>query len=189
MLDAAVQIDLGPAIDRLRHLWQCSRGTTSFADLQDRIARGKTDDLVFFAFDLLYRDGYDLTGATLEDRKAALAEIVPRDVSGMVRYSDHQQGRGPDFLRHACKYELEGIISKRRDKPYRPGRGTDWLKVKCLNNGEFIVVGFTEPNRSRAVDTPGTRMSIALASICWLCSATPLSGVPCRSRALLHGVR
>ena len=125
-------------------------GTTSFAELQDRIARGETDDLVFFAFDLLYRDGYDLTGATLEDRKAALAEIVPHDASDMVRYSDHQQGRGPDFLRNACKYELEGIISKRRDKPYRSGRGTDWLKTKCLNSEDFIVVGFTEPNRSRA---------------------------------------
>jgi bifunctional non-homologous end joining protein LigD len=124
-------------------------GTTSFAELQDRIARGRTDDLVFFAFDLLYRDGYDLTGAALEDRKAALAEIVPHDGSGMVRYSDHQQGRGPEFYRNACKYELEGIISKRRDKPSRPGRGADWLKVKCLNDDEFVIVGFTDPERSR----------------------------------------
>src|SRR5947207_7099069 len=72
-------------------------GTTSFADLQDRIATGQTDDLVFFAFDLLYGDGYDLTGAVLEDRKEALAEIVPHGSAGMVRYSDHQRGRGADF--------------------------------------------------------------------------------------------
>src|SRR5258706_13872027 len=124
-------------------------GTTSFADLQDRIATGWTDDLVFFAFDLLYRDGYDLTGAMLEDRKEALAEIVPRDTAGMVRYSDHQVGRGLDFYRQACKYELEGTIAKRRDKPYRPGRSTDWLKIKCLNRDEFVIVGFTDPERSR----------------------------------------
>src|SRR5260370_19892037 len=65
-------------------------GTTSFADLQDRIATRDTDDLVFFAFDLLYLDGFDFTGLALEERKRALAEIVPHDGSGMVRYSDHQ---------------------------------------------------------------------------------------------------
>src|SRR5205085_4007954 len=85
-------------------------GTTSFADLQDRIATGRTDDLVFFAFDLLYRDGFDLTGAALEARKAALAEVVPPNTAGMVRYSDHQQGRGAEFHRHACQYELEGTV-------------------------------------------------------------------------------
>src|SRR5207245_4491058 len=102
-------------------------GTTSFGALQDRIAGGDTSGLVFFAFDLLYRDGYDLTGAVLEDRKAALAEIVPHGSAGMVRYSDHQAGRGLDFYRQACQYDLEGTIAKRRDKPYRPGRSTDWL--------------------------------------------------------------
>jgi len=124
-------------------------GTTSFADLQDRIARGRTDELVYFAFDLLYRDGFEFTGAVLEERKAALAEIVPRDAAGTVRYSDHQQGRGPDFYRSACGYEVEGIISKRRDKPYRPGRSTEWLKIKCLNSDEFVVVGFTDPSGQR----------------------------------------
>src|SRR5205823_3349574 len=124
-------------------------GTTSFADLQDRIATGRTDDLVFFAFDLLYRDGFDLSGAALEARKTALAEIVPPNRAGMVRYSDHQQGRGAEFHRHACQYELEGTVAKRADKPYRPGRGADWLKVKCLNREEFVIVGFTDPERSR----------------------------------------
>ena len=124
-------------------------GTTNFADLQDRIATGRTDDLVFFAFDLLYRDGYDLTGAVLEDRKVALAEIVPRDTAGMIRYSDHQQGHGVEFYRQACRYEVEGTVAKRRDRPYRPGRSTDWLKIKCLNSDEFVIVGFTDPERSR----------------------------------------
>ena len=73
-------------------------GTTSFAGLQDAISSGKTDALMFFAFDLLYRDGWDLTGAALEDRKAALAEIVPPQAQGMLRYSDHQIGRGPAFF-------------------------------------------------------------------------------------------
>jgi bifunctional non-homologous end joining protein LigD len=120
-------------------------GTTSFARLQDALARDDTADLVYFAFDLLYRDGWDLTGAPLEDRKAALAALVPPAAEGVLRYSDHQQGRGPDFFRLACSHRLEGIVAKRRDQPYRPGRGSDWLKVKCHKRDEFVVIGYTEP--------------------------------------------
>ena len=95
-------------------------------------------------------DDYErVTGAALEARKAALAEVVPPNTAGMVRYSDHQQGRGAEFHRHACQYELEGTVAKRADKPYRPGRGADWLKIKCLNREEFVIVGFTDPERSR----------------------------------------
>ncbi|HEX3535790.1 MAG TPA: DNA ligase D [Stellaceae bacterium] len=124
-------------------------GTTNFAMLQDRIANGDTGDLLFYAFDLLYRDGYDQTGATLEDRKAVLAELIARDSDGTVRFSDHQTGHGQEFFDRACGYELEGIMSKRRDRPYRPGRGTDWLKIKCGKRDEFIIVGFTDPAGQR----------------------------------------
>jgi len=124
-------------------------GTTSFAELQDRIAREDTAGLVFFAFDLLYRDGYDLTGAALADRKAVLAEIVARQPGGAVRYSDHQVGHGPDFFRHACGYGLEGTIAKRLDRPHRPGRSADWRKIKCVKEDEFVVIGFTEPGGRR----------------------------------------
>jgi bifunctional non-homologous end joining protein LigD len=126
-----------------------SDGTTSFSDLQDAIATGRTGGLHFFAFDLLYRDGWDLTGASLEDRKAALSEIIPPHAQGMLRYSDHQAGSGPAFLRQACTFGLEGILCKRRDAPHRPGRGTGWLKVKCRNREEFVVIGFTDPEGSR----------------------------------------
>jgi len=124
-------------------------GTTSFGELQDRIARGDTSDLVYFAFDLVYRDGDDLTGVALEDRKAALAQIVPRQAGGIVRYSDHQEGHGPDFFRHACRYRLEGTVAKRRDRPYRSGRSSDWRKIKCHKKDEFVVIGFTDPNGTR----------------------------------------
>ena len=124
-------------------------GTTDFGHLQDAISNERTDSLVFYAFDLLHLDGYDLTGAALEDRKALLAELVPPHSTAMLRYSDHQVGRGPELLRHACGYGLEGIVSKRRDRPYRPGRSNDWVKVKCANRDEFIVIGFTEPAGGR----------------------------------------
>src|SRR5262249_1789671 len=83
------------------------------------------------------------------DRKAVLAALVKHDGQGIVRYSDHQIGRGPDFYREVCGYDLEGIIAKRRNRPYRPGRGRDWLKVKCHKGDDFVIVGFTEPAGQR----------------------------------------
>ncbi len=124
-------------------------GTTDFGHLQDAIANERTDPLVFYAFDLLYLDGYDLSGAALEDRKAVLAGLVSPNAAGTLRYSDHQVDRGPEFFQHACGYALEGIVSKRRDRPYHPGRSNDWVKVKCSNRDEFAVIGFTDPAGSR----------------------------------------
>jgi bifunctional non-homologous end joining protein LigD len=124
-------------------------GTTSFSGLQDAISSGNTDALNFFAFDLLYCDGWDLTGAALEDRKAILAGIIPPQAQGMLRYSDHQRDHGPAILRQASSFGVEGIVSKRRADPYRPGRGRSWLKIKCRNREEFVVVGFTDPEGSR----------------------------------------
>jgi bifunctional non-homologous end joining protein LigD len=124
-------------------------GTTSFSGLQDAISSGKTGALNFFAFDLLYRDGWNLTDAALEDRKTALAEIISPQAQGILRYSDHQIDRGPAFLRQARSFKLEGIVSKRRTEPYRPGRTRSWLKVKCRNREEFVIIGFTDPVGSR----------------------------------------
>jgi bifunctional non-homologous end joining protein LigD len=126
-----------------------SDGTTNFSGLQDAIAGGKTGALHFFAFDLVYRGGWDLTGASLEDRKAALGEIIPPRAEGILRYSDHQVDQGPAVLRQASSLGLEGIVSKRRAAPYRPGRGAGWLKVKCRNREEVVVVGFTDPEGNR----------------------------------------
>ncbi len=124
-------------------------GTTDFGQLQDAIANERTEMLVFYAFDLLHLDGWDLTGAALDDRKAALASLMPPDAAGLLRYSDHQIGRGPDFLRHARGFAVEGIVSKRRDSPYRAGRHDSWLKIKSANREEFVVIGFSDPAGGR----------------------------------------
>ncbi|MBV8118419.1 MAG: non-homologous end-joining DNA ligase, partial [Alphaproteobacteria bacterium] len=126
-----------------------ANGTTDFGHLQDAIANQRTERLVFYAFDLLYLDGWDLTRAALEDRKSALAKLVSPDADGVLRYSDHQIGRGRDFFRHACSYRLEGIVSKRRDSGYRAGRHDSWLKVKCGNRDQFVVIGFSDPAGGR----------------------------------------
>jgi bifunctional non-homologous end joining protein LigD len=102
------------------------------------------DGLVYFAFDLLHLDGEDLLLKPLLERKTQLTEIMRR-APGSLQYSDHV-GQGPAFLRQACKLGAEGIMSKLADAPYRPGdRGGAWLKTKCLNREEFIVVGWTDP--------------------------------------------
>jgi bifunctional non-homologous end joining protein LigD len=67
----------------------------------------------------------------------------------MVHYSDHQAGQGPAVLRQANSLGLEGIVSKRREAPYRPGRSASWLKVKCRNREEVVVIGFTDPEGKR----------------------------------------
>ena len=67
----------------------------------------------------------------------------------MIRYSTHVVGQGEEFFRQACRLSLEGIVAKRRDGPYEPGRGRSWLKVKCIQEQEFVIGGFTEPKGSR----------------------------------------
>src|SRR5262249_35726306 len=78
---------------------------------------------------------------------AALLADVPSD--GTIRYSDHVEGGGPKFLEHACRLSLEGAVCKRADSRYVGGRGGDWLKVKCVQGQEVVVVGFSERRGSR----------------------------------------
>jgi len=119
-------------------------GITSFSALQNDLAEGTTAALVYVAFDLLFADGWDLTAAPLEERKTALAALLAIDPSPQVRYGDHQIGKGPEFLTGARRYGLEGIVSKRRDAPYRSGSRADWVKVKCQEREELVIIGFTD---------------------------------------------
>jgi bifunctional non-homologous end joining protein LigD len=123
-------------------------GRTSFQALQNALTGGRDKDLVYFVFDLLYLDGYDLRKASLRDRKAALAQVLAGQ-KGVVRYSEHVEGQGNAFFRHACSLSLEGIVTKRAEAPYRSSRGKDWLKVKCIQRQEFVIVGYTDPEGAR----------------------------------------
>jgi bifunctional non-homologous end joining protein LigD len=124
-------------------------GVASFGDLQNDLSEGKTGRLSFMVFDLLYIDGWDLTGARLEDRKEALAALLAAAGDERLRYSDHQAGRGPEMFASAQRLGLEGIVSKRRDAPCRPGRSPSWVKSKCIATEEMIVVGFSDPEGAR----------------------------------------
>ncbi len=124
-------------------------GTTSFQALQNALSTNRQEQLVYFVFDLLHLDGQDLTGATLEARQSALEALIGTGRNGAIRYSTHVVGHGDEFFRQACRLSLEGVVSKRRDRPYEPGRGRSWLKVKCVQEQEFVVGGFTEPKGAR----------------------------------------
>jgi bifunctional non-homologous end joining protein LigD len=125
-------------------------GRTSFQALQNVFSSERAGAaLVYFAFDLLHLDGERLEQLPLEQRKVRLRQLVGRRKAGVVRYSDHVIGHGREFFRQACRAALEGIISKRRDQPYRAGRHRDWLKVKCVLRQEFVIGGFTDPEGSR----------------------------------------
>jgi len=122
-------------------------GRTSFQALQNR----DSANVAYFAFDLLAEDDDDLMALPLEQRKIRLGDLIARQRrrAGVIRYSDHVIGGGREFFALACERGLEGIISKRRDKPYLPGRGTTWLKTKCLHRQELVIGGFTDPEGSR----------------------------------------
>ena len=117
-------------------------GAPDFAALQAAIAEEKTDDLIFFVFDLLFVDGEDLRGLPLAARKDRLKAVVS-GAPANVRYVDHFVTAGDAVLQSACRMDLEGIISKRLDAPYRSGRSETWAKSKCRQGHEVVIGGWT----------------------------------------------
>ena len=123
-------------------------GRSSFPALQHAMSSGNDRKLLFYAFDLLYRDGYDLRRCRQDDRKDALRTFLG-DAKGVLRFSDHMTGEAVRVRREACTLGLEGIICKRADAPYTGARSRAWLKVKCLGREEFVVLGWTPPAGQR----------------------------------------
>jgi bifunctional non-homologous end joining protein LigD len=121
-------------------------GRTAFNLIQNATDTGE-GALAFFLFDLLYLEGENLMALPLVERKGPLASLL-NGAPDCLRYNDHQIGHGPEFHRLACQYGLEGIVSKRINGRYEPDRRT-WLKIKCLNREEFVVVGWSDPEDSR----------------------------------------
>lgn len=123
-------------------------GLTSFSAMQAATDARSTESLVFVLFDLLFLDGEDLTGRPLRDRKEPLQSLLA-GAPPALQFSEHHVGSGALFYRHACKLGVEGVVSKRLDRPYKPGDRGVWRKVKCLHREEFVVVGWTDPEGSR----------------------------------------
>jgi bifunctional non-homologous end joining protein LigD len=111
-------------------------GRTNFSELQAELAAGRQDKLVFYAFDLLYLNGFDLRGARLIERKTALENLL-EGIEAPIVYSEHLVGDGQKMFEHAAKLKWEGIVSKNADAPYRSNRNEAWLKIKTVQQGKF----------------------------------------------------
>jgi len=121
------------------------KGRSSFQSLQTAIGDPvRSHDIVIYLFDLLYLNGEDIASQPLLARKERLKSLLERGEEGALRYSEHL-AENEDALSNACKLGLEGLISKDRDAPYLPGRSKVWLKSKCIQRQEFIILGYTGP--------------------------------------------
>lgn len=121
------------------------QGKSGFQALQAALGEGgQRDRIVAYVFDLLHLDGENVTGLMLTERKDALAKLLSKSKVGpSLRFSDHVVGNGANMLVKACKLGLEGIVSKLADAPYTFGRDKNWLKIKCQQRQEFIIIGYS----------------------------------------------
>ena len=133
------------------------KGIPSFSRLQKRgrlsspleIGRAAVElPATFYTFDLIAYEDFDLRPLPLGRRKELLKDLAP--ALGAVRYLDHIEREGEAFLKQVTALGLEGIVAKKATSKYRGGRSGDWIKIKAEKSGDFVIVGFTKPNGSRA---------------------------------------
>jgi bifunctional non-homologous end joining protein LigD len=122
------------------------KGKPSFQLLQSTLKEHKGANLVFYAFDLLIDRGEDIRKLPNIERKARLAALL-KGVNPPIIYGDHVIGRGDELFREVCKAGGEGIISKLASAPYKGIRTRNWLKVKCIQRQEFVIVGWSESDK------------------------------------------
>ena len=129
-------------------------GITSFMKLQQRMqvqhpsaGLRRRIPVSFYAFDLLFLAGYDLRQVPLRHRKDLLCEAI--GFEGRLRFTEHRETEGEAYYREACEHRWEGIIAKNGDSAYASERSRQWLKFKCVNEQEFVIAGFTDPQGRR----------------------------------------
>jgi bifunctional non-homologous end joining protein LigD len=116
----------------------------SFSGLQAALSEERSEDLVLFAFDLLFMGREDLRPRPLADRKAQLEHLLNEpQFNQRLRYVAHLESKAEDVYASACKMGLEGIVSKQLDAPYRSGRSGSWIKIKCREGQEVVLGGWT----------------------------------------------
>jgi bifunctional non-homologous end joining protein LigD len=128
------------------------------ASLGGRGGKKISTDTVLYAFDLLYLDGHDISSLSLEERRMLLDPLLEH-VSGAIRLSEMFGSDGASLFASAVELGLEGIIAKRLDAPYRPGRGGEWRKIKCVQSDTFVVIGY-----ELSTSAPGAIASLLLGA-------------------------
>lgn len=155
LADVGKQVDAKQAILDGEIVALDQNGMPRFQLLQPRVGRKSglqalrgRGQIVYYVFDLLYRDGYDLTRCAVVERKQALEEILRP--APFIRLSEYIEGDGEAFFKEIENFHLEGMIAKRAGSPYVQKRSSDWLKVKTIQRSEVVIGGYTEPRGSRS---------------------------------------
>lgn len=124
------------------------KGITSFSLLQQRFGINEIKTtaakmrIYYYAFDILYYDGYMVTHLPLLTRKKILKQFIP--FKRIFRYVTHKNEKGELYLKQACKDKWEGLIAKKKDSTYVSQRSTNWIKLKCVNEQELVIGGYTD---------------------------------------------
>jgi bifunctional non-homologous end joining protein LigD len=124
-----------------------AQGRSSFQKLQRSMGKSVSSGFIYAVFDLIYLDGFDLRQTPLRLRKDLLENLCKASGHRLLRYSEHFEGNGDTFFRHACEYGIEGILSKLANSPYESTRNRNWVKVKCNIQQEFVIVGYTPSSK------------------------------------------
>lgn len=120
-----------------------AQGRSSFQKLQRAMGKATTTGFAYEVFDLIYLDSFSLTQTPLKHRKELLKNLIGSNSHGVISYSEHINGSGDEFFKHACKYGIEGIVSELANSHYESTRNRNWLKVKCSKQQEFVIAGYT----------------------------------------------
>jgi len=125
-------------------------GAPDFQALQNAFEAGRSGSILYYLFDAPYLDGHDLRQVPVEERRALLARLLERSDSELLRFSADFSEQPESILESACQMRLEGLIGKRAGSSYVSRRSNSWVKIKCKNRQEFIIVGYTEPKGARS---------------------------------------
>ena len=125
-------------------------GTPDFQALQNAFEVGRSGTIIYYLFDLPYLNGMDLREVPLEERRAALSQVLEHNDNDLLRFSADFTEQPESVLESACQIKLEGLIGKRVGSTYVSKRSSSWVKIKCKNRQEFIIVGYTDPKGARS---------------------------------------
>lgn len=125
-------------------------GVPDFQALQNAFDSGRSENIVYYLFDLPYLNGVDLREVPVEERRAALATVLKTHQDSLLRFSEAFDETPQALLNSACQMRMEGLIGKRLGSPYVSRRSSDWIKLKCKHRQEFVIVGYTDPKGARS---------------------------------------
>ena len=115
-----------------------ARGAADSGELQRDIDEGRSDRFIYFVFDLLYLDGFDVRAVPLIDRKRLLAHVLRALPMPRVRFAEHVEAEGPAVFERACEMQLAGIVSRKRESAYREGLQDTWIEARCVPGLKFV---------------------------------------------------